>query len=261
MIDGLFHGTAQWYARYRPGIADAVTDAIRAAVPGHGGRLLDLGCGTGQVAAALPEFTDVVGIDPDADMLTAARHALAAAPDRRRVRLLHGPAETVPLPEGWTPDLVTACRSFHWMNGPAVLHRLTKLPGRFTMALMGDGTVWTAAEPWAVAVRGLIQRFLGERRRAGGGHFDVAERPFTEELAAAGFTEVAASYLPVSRSWTPERVRGYLYSTSYSAPALYGDRLPEFERELAATLADHSTDGVLTEAVTWELILARHEAP
>ena len=84
MIDGwqwdstLFKGASAYYERgrlpYAPGFVEKLT-----AVLGLDGsaRLLDVGCGPGIVTLALaPCFAEVIGVDPDEDMLAeAARQA------------------------------------------------------------------------------------------------------------------------------------------------------------------------------------------
>ncbi len=64
-MSDLFAGTAPYYARYRPGYPGAVLGHLRAAFNLDGtGRLLDLGCGTGEVARPLhADFEEVVGLD------------------------------------------------------------------------------------------------------------------------------------------------------------------------------------------------------
>src|SRR4051794_33957984 len=74
----LFKGTAWYYARYRyrfpPEFFKRVLERFN--LDGRG-RLLDLGCGTGQLAIPLaPYFEEVTGLDPEPEMLAqAAREA------------------------------------------------------------------------------------------------------------------------------------------------------------------------------------------
>src|SRR6266702_2438779 len=76
----IFHGTAWYYARYRPGYPQELFDLLRGRFELDGtGRLLDLGCGTGQLAVPLaPLFEEVVAVDVDAGML-AELNAVAPA--------------------------------------------------------------------------------------------------------------------------------------------------------------------------------------
>ena len=72
--ESLFAGTAGYYEQgrlpYAPGLADAF--ARRLGLDGRG-RLLDVGCGPGTVTLRLASlFEAVVGLDPDAEMLSQA---------------------------------------------------------------------------------------------------------------------------------------------------------------------------------------------
>ncbi len=74
-----YDGAARAYERFNaPKLFDPPARALVAAVaPPRGARVLDVGCGTGAVAraarAALGDDAFVVGMDPSADMLGAAR--------------------------------------------------------------------------------------------------------------------------------------------------------------------------------------------
>ena len=62
----LFSGTAHYYARYRPGYPEHFFRHILSRFSlGATARVLDLGCGTGQLAIPLaPPVAEVIGIDP-----------------------------------------------------------------------------------------------------------------------------------------------------------------------------------------------------
>ncbi|MGH9097398.1 MAG: class I SAM-dependent methyltransferase, partial [Acidimicrobiales bacterium] len=77
----LYKGSATHYLRGRPLYSLALRDTIAEECDLDGtGRLLDVGCGPGVLAVLLaPLFGEVVGLDPDVDMLfEAARHASQA---------------------------------------------------------------------------------------------------------------------------------------------------------------------------------------
>lgn len=169
----LFNGTASFYRQCRPGIPAEVADVLVAAsVPRRPRRLLDVGTGTGLAAQALlGSFDDVIAIDNDPGMLAAAEETLRpAVPAGAMLRLEESTAEDFSPPTGWTPDLVTICRAFHWLNQAGVLARLDdQVAPDGAVAIFSDNSLWTANVPWARAVRAVVQDFLGEKRRAGTG--------------------------------------------------------------------------------------------
>jgi len=69
-----FRSTGWHYARFRRGYPDALFELLRQKFGLDGtGRLLDLGCGTGQLAMPLArEFEEVVAMDPEPEMLSEA---------------------------------------------------------------------------------------------------------------------------------------------------------------------------------------------
>jgi SAM-dependent methyltransferase len=79
----LFTGTGWHYARYRPGYPEEFFADLVARFHLDGtGRLLDLGCGTGQLTIPLAEHVAAaIGMDPEPEMLAeAARQAQADRP-------------------------------------------------------------------------------------------------------------------------------------------------------------------------------------
>lgn len=239
-----FAEAAPFYRRYRPGIPPEVVNILDDAAPRSGPRcLLDVGTGTGLVVEGLlGRFDDIIAIDNDLGMLAAAEQVLRPALPPGTVLLLqHAIAESFTPPVGWRAGLVTICRAFHWLDQAAVLARLDAqvAPGG-AVAVFGDNSLWTANIEWARAVRSIVQDFLGEQRRAGtSGTFNHHARPYSEILAESCFCEVEEIRVSVSRTWTADEVMGYLYSTSFAAPALFGERLQDFDTAARGVLAQH----------------------
>jgi SAM-dependent methyltransferase len=267
MDPSLFAGTAGYYRQFRPGVppnvAAILDDATLRDDAGHlrgHRRLLDLGTGTGQVVEALlGRFAEVIAVDPDASMLATAERALRPrVPEHVSLSFLQAGAEAVVVPDGWQADLVTICRAFHWMDQPAVLARLDPIVALGgAVALLGDGSFWEGTAEWMSAVRGVIKTFLGPQRRAGQGTFTPPARRFTDLLAESAFARVETVIVPLQRTWTTDRILGYLASTSFAAPRLFGDRLPEFEQALRAELAARSDCDTFVEDGEFEILIAR----
>src|SRR3990172_10754290 len=71
-----------------------------------------------------------------------------------------------------TFKIATICRAFHWMNQKQVLKDLDGLIDEDGgVAIFGDGSFWTGPKDWQQAVRKVVQKYLGEERRAGTGMF------------------------------------------------------------------------------------------
>lgn len=115
----------------------AIVDALKRS---EFANLVDLGCGTGSLvailSAAFPQ-AQITGIDADRAALDIARMKLGAI--RADVRLLHGDARCLPLPDG-TIGAVTSSLFFHHLDDPAKrlvlqeVHRCLAPDGVFVVA-------------------------------------------------------------------------------------------------------------------------------
>ncbi|MFF7443278.1 class I SAM-dependent methyltransferase [Streptomyces sp. NPDC008122] len=261
----LFTSLAADYRRHRPGIpaepvvllADVVKKVERPV-------LLDLGTGTGQVPAALlpvvPRIARVDLVDSDPDMLREAATALAPLLGDRPAAFhpVHAQDFTPPY-EGYQADLITCARAFHWMPRPEVLAMIDRVAAPdATVAIMGDGSLWTSTAPWAADLKRLIQSYLGADRRAGTtGVYNGPKRSYEDDLAESAFNDITKRRFPARRTWTPTGVAAYLRSTSFARADLFKDRHTPFESEALALLERHATDGVLIEDAVFDVLLAR----
>ncbi|MFJ8980152.1 class I SAM-dependent methyltransferase [Streptomyces sp. NPDC102282] len=254
-----FDTTAPFYAAYRPGIPKEAVELLARRMSGNEHRtLLDLGSGTGQVPLALAgTMTEIDVVEQDAGMLDEANKALAGL--SVPVRLHNTLAEEFTPPASYRADLVTICRAFHWMKQDVVLSRLESMTApTATVAVMGDGSLWTARTAWTDALRTLIQEYLGEERRAGmSKKYAAHRRPYREILAESPFGRVEEHTLAIEREWTTETVIGYLYSTSFAARPLFGERVEDFEPRARALLDEHAAASGLIEHASFQVVLCR----
>jgi ubiquinone/menaquinone biosynthesis C-methylase UbiE len=108
-------------------------------------RVLDVGSGTGyalrQLAVALPNATELTGVDAAPEMVRVASEAGGDS----RVRFIQGTAEELPVPDG-SVDLVISTTSFdHWANQRAGLAECARVlaPGGH-LVLSDLFSVWLA---------------------------------------------------------------------------------------------------------------------
>ena len=195
--------------------------------------VLDAGCGSGRVTAALLERLPrgrVVALDADAGMVEHARAALPA--DRVEVR--HQDLTAVDLAE--PVDAVFSNAVFHWVLDHdalfGALARALRPGGRLSAQCGGHGNVagvQAAANAIVAAEPALRERFAGWQRPW---HF-AAPQETEQRLRAAGFADVTCWLEPWPVS--PDDVETYLRTICLGP---YLDRLPEarhtaFAREVA----------------------------
>lgn len=253
----LFQGTAEFYRQHRSGVPADVAAVLDEAAPKRRPRtLLDVGTGTGFVVEALQgSFDDIIGIDVDAGLLQVARSSVQARAGQR-LALLETSAEQFSPPEGWRPDLVTICRTFHWLDRPTVLTRLDQyVAPNGVVAIFGDNSIWAANAPWKTEIKAVLADFLGDQRRAGEGTYQ-RPRPYTEDLEQSPFSSWTRTTVPVRRERTLDSVVGYLHSTSFAAPHLFGDRMEQFDQALRERLLEHASNGVFVDENKFNILLA-----
>ena len=221
--------------------------------------MIDVGCGPGTVALTLAGlFAEVVGVDPDPDMLAEGAR-LATARGIEHVRWVKSRAEELPV--GLGPfRYATFAQSFHWMERErvaAVMFEVLESGGAFVHV----NTV--VAEPPAPPplpypappdeeIVALVRSFLGDQRRAGQGVLRFGS-PSEEGsvLAAAGFAQVRSVLVAgrevIQRS--VDDVVASVLSSSYSAPHLFGTELDRFTMELRDLLLGASDEGRFSQWV------------
>ncbi|MFE2634256.1 class I SAM-dependent methyltransferase [Streptomyces scopuliridis] len=257
--DTLFLGSAPYYRRgrlpYAPGLAELLTEVLR--LDGRG-RLLDVGCGPGILALGLAHlFAEVVGVDPDGGMIVEAGQRADEAGVARKARWVQVRAEELPAGLG-TFTVATFGQSFHWMDRDLVAATvrdmlrpagaLVHISDLKTETLSVDGLPYPGV-PYA-AINDLVGRYLGPVRRAGRGVL-LYGTPSGEAgvLGRAGFS--GPERYVVSGGHALERTCGdvlaWVFSTSSSAPHLFGTRRGDFEADLSRLLRETSSAGRFSE--------------
>lgn len=224
----VFDSIADLYDRVRPRYpAGAVDDLLDACAVTAATRIIEIGCGTGQLTMALARTgASILAAEPGAALAALARANLADHPavEVRTTRFEDLEAS----PRSF--DLVVAATSFHWVD-PLVGYRKAALllrPGGSLVLLTNAHTAGgTHTEPaFANAVRRLHHRLAPG---IGDWSFPTADE-VTERATAGG--DIAAVWARidrnladppgVSRWFHPPTVRAYPWTASYDRDGYLG---------------------------------------
>ncbi len=264
-----FKGTAWYYARYRPKYPNVFfTDVVEKFQLDGKGCLLDLGCGTGLLTLPLANyFEEVVGIDPEPEMLAEAKVQtnLAGVNNVTWVEASSYQLNDLKSQLGKF-KLVTMGASFHWMDRDATLQSLNEMiTPDGGIVIVGNASVWTRlsdasfstkVNDWERQVKVVVQRWLGETRRAGNSIFVVPEERHEVILTRSPFSKVEVYNYEIERNWNIESIKGHLYSTSFCSLPLLGDKVDAFEKDLENTLLAVEPSGLFRECVSYQALYA-----
>ena len=256
----LYRGTAPFYDRYRPPYPQRLFDDLCRRLPVSGkGRLLDLACGTGQIAIPLaPQFAEIVAVDQEEETV-AFGQTKAASLDLPNIVWVVGSAETVDLLGSF--ELVTIGNAFHRLDREVVASRVFSWlrPGGGVAVVWSDA--WIGDAPWQQALAALFADWLEKlgtaERIPAGWQAAMDDVPHALVLQRAGFEYTGKFEFTSELTWTLESLAGYMYSTSVLNREVFGERIPEFEDDLARQLAEYSSDGLFHQSMSSAYELAR----
>lgn len=168
-VHGLAGGVLEWLA------------------PQPGERILDLGCGDGQLSQRIASSgARVVGLDASPQMAAAAR--------TRGIAVDEGSAESMPYADQ-SFDAVFSNAALHWVRGQdamlAEVHRVLRPGGRFVVEMGGHGNVAAIL----VALMAVLARYGHGDLENEVNYYPTAEA-YTRRLERAGFRVERMALIP-----------------------------------------------------------------
>ena len=236
-----FSKLAAGYSVFRPRYPDELFDYLASIAPAR--RLAwDVGAGSGQATVALAgHFDRVIGTDISAEQI-------ARAPKHPKIEWHVTPAESAPMIEASTVDLVTIAQSLHWFDHARFYDEVRRVS-------VPEGVIaaWSYAPAKMDGNAGaIVHRYMygdvgaywpPERKYVDNEYRDI---PFP-------FERLASPTMSLEYDWTLEQVGGYLRTMSATGRYVeqHGtDPVLRVEDELRAVW------GLLpTRRITWPLII------
>ncbi|MEZ4682330.1 MAG: methyltransferase domain-containing protein [Caldilineaceae bacterium] len=227
-----FGRTANDYSRYRAGFPPSLFERLAAHGIGLAGQqIVDLGTGTGTLARGFAaRGCQVIGIDPDAAMLHAAREL--AASTQLTIDFRVGRAEATAL-AAQSADVVSAGQCWHWFDRAAAAREVARI-------LRPNGKVVIAHFDWlplqgnvVAATEALIEEHNPAWRLGGGAGLYPQ---WLRDLGEAGFQEIVSFSYDMAVPYTHEAWRGRIRASAGVGASLPPDAVQRFDEALVALL-------------------------
>jgi SAM-dependent methyltransferase len=218
----------------RPPYPESVIRQLATLIAGPARRVLDLGCGTGDIARRLAPLVDRVdAVDISIPMIELGK-ALPGGDDPR-LRWILGRAEDAALEPPY--GLVTAGEALHWMEWDVLLPRLARLllPGGVVALVERRGR-----QPWDSAARELIARFSTNRDFR---PYDLVDERTRRRL----FTPLGELVTqPVaSGQLVDDYIESFHSANGFSRERMTQAAADAFDRELGSLVAPYVQEGAI----------------
>jgi len=259
----LYQGTAEYYDRYRLPYPEAMTEDLiaRTGVSGQG-RLLDLACGTGQLAFPLRGFfAEVWAVDREPDFVQMVQ-VKADKQGARNIRPVVAVAETLDAEPGHF-ELAVIGAAFHRLDRELVAARLLHwLRPDGCVALCWADVPFSGDREWQRALAALLDRWQTALGATGRVPANWAEpqrrRPDAQVLSEAGFEMAGRWEFLIEHRWSLAELAGFVRSTSFLPLSVLGDQGAAFDDDLAAAIGPFAAaDGTVPHDVGFVYELAR----
>ena len=246
-----FQSTVPFYVahrlRYPP---ELIAETIRRVGVAENHRVLDLGCGPGTLTIELARcgLGELVGMDPDAAMLAAAREEAAKA--QVGCQFVQGSSYDLS-PTMGPYRLVTMGRSFHWMDRVATLQVLDGIvePGG-AIVIFSELPEQAPENRWKRIVANTQNQYVGPLGDGGSRHHAAI-------LLDSAFSQLELHAVIKRLPVTLDGIIGRALSQLESSPEVLGARIDDFEQVLRTRLLTMSPSGTFSEVIQFGALICR----
>ncbi|WP_326569101.1 class I SAM-dependent methyltransferase [Amycolatopsis rhabdoformis] len=248
----------EFYHRYRRGYPVAAFDAIAAEFTLAGDDVvLDLGCGTGQLAVPMAaRVRAVVGMDTSTDMLARARRAGLDAGVTNASWLLGGDTDVTAL-NSLLGGLgaVTIGQALHWMDHPTLFAAVKPMlrPGGGIAVVTNGSPLWLQDSDWSRALLDVLSDWFGHPLTAACGTDDASQHRYLAALTNAGY-DVGRRTIDYTGDLTADDIIGSVYSAMGEDELPPSGERPAFENRIRSAVEPH---GPLREPVRVTILTGR----
>jgi ubiquinone/menaquinone biosynthesis C-methylase UbiE len=221
---------------HRPPYPADVFDRLVQLIPPGPKVVLDVGCGTGDLARPLAARVDRIdAVDVSAPMLELGRSQLGG--DAPNLRWIHARVEEVPLRPPYA--LITAGESLHWLDWPVAMPRLARMlaPG----GLLAIVERSEADSPWGDDLLALIRRYSTNQ--------EFQPYYLVEELESRGLFQPFGRAAITPRPFV-QSIESYVESihsrNGFSRERMTPGDANAFDDAVGTLLARHTQDGRVT---------------
>jgi len=244
MTVGFSGEVAEYYAKFRRSYPQQVLDFLQEYFAlTQDDSVLDLGCGTGQLALPLaPRVRSVIGMDPEPDMLRLAREAAREREVRNAFWVLGAdtdvPALGTLLGHASPLALTVIGQALHWMRHDELFRHLLPLSreGGGIAVIANGAPLWLQDTAWSRGLRSCLERHFDTELTASCGTADEDRLRYGQALEDAGYSDVRNTTVSYTDELTFHQVIGGLYSAIPAEQLPTAEQRPAFENNVRESL-------------------------